>query len=167
MKIDPHHLERIKKNIRKPCEYCDAKKEMVILQRVIMANGHTHVAWICTSCHRYARRSNQWIGYDILEIWIQHNKIPPIDELPIFADKRTDEIQCFVCGHLGAELHHFAPTSLKNYFGNVELWPKEYLCDEHHKLWHSILTPWMPSVSTSDIAVEILRKYYTQKGVST
>lgn len=147
-------------NARRPCEYCQAAIELITLQRVIMSSGHIHVAWICTACGRYARKSKQFIAHAVIEVWEQYGKIPPRDELPIFADNRLPEVRCFVCGQLEAQLHHFAPKALTKYLGDAELWPKEYLCDEHHQLWHSVLTPWMPNVSSTPTAIEIFKTYY-------
>ena len=53
--------------------------------------------------------------------------------------------QCAVCGSYQVELHHFAPKYL---FGDdSDNWPTAYLCREHHKQWHDIVTPNMCKIN--------------------
>ena len=61
----------------------------------------------------------------------QHN----VDKLPVFEDYSQDAPRCVVegCQNVGSEWHHFAP---KHLFEDAEKWPKEYLCQSHHKEWH-------------------------------
>lgn len=48
-------------------------------------------------------------------------------------DART----CDVCGEVGAEEHHWAPRYL---FGDdCEKWPKGFLCQKCHSLWHKVM----------------------------
>lgn len=50
-----------------------------------------------------------------------------------------DNNVCAVCGNKYVELHHFAPVHL---FGSeADRWPMAYLCKEHHKQWHDLVTP--------------------------
>lgn len=48
---------------------------------------------------------------------------------------------CAVCGAIGAEEHHWAPSYI---FGkDAEKWPKSFLCPAHHEEWHQKVTPRM------------------------
>lgn len=53
--------------------------------------------------------------------------------------KEEEQEKCEVCGTLGVEYHHWAPTHL---FGDeADKWPCSYLCRACHKKWHDIVTP--------------------------
>jgi hypothetical protein len=45
------------------------------------------------------------------------------------------------CQGTDIQLHHWAPKCL---FGDeAELWPKSYLCRDHHNMWHTGITDQM------------------------
>lgn len=148
----------------KPCDYCQSQN--VKLRRVIISSGIDQYRWYCDDCTRIARKQGQNIPSWIVQYWYESGKLPiPPSELPLAGDY-TAQAVCCVCGKPGAELHHFAPESLGDYFGGEWVqWPTAYLCKYHHDLWHSVVTPWMPHVKNNPIAQDVLRKYYEAVGV--
>jgi hypothetical protein len=129
---------------------CHACGGTALLRRQIAANSVSQVAWYCERCRQWAEKPVRWIGHDDAgAILAPHLKV--IDDLPVVTDYRTQEYACAVCGELGAEYHHWMPQTLARH---VEVWPDwqhwgqltVYLCRKHHKLWHRLVTPWMPGV---------------------
>lgn len=161
MKITESQRQTLKTWARHDCDHCGADKSLIELRRVIQASGHVHIAWVCTICERFADRQKQWVPRRAWELWCEFGKIDDIEAIPLHADYRNEESACTVCGKIGTQLHHYAPQSLKEYFGNVEAWPKGYLCDDCHTLWACLLTPWQPHVKHLPLSQEIIRRYYT------
>lgn len=58
-------------------------------------------------------------------------------------DNTEDWETCVVCGAMGTEEHHFAPTHLFGIESND--WPVMPLCRPCHKRWHELVTPNMSS----------------------
>lgn len=155
--------ERIASWTRKPCEHCQSAN--VEMRRAITGNAATQYRWYCADCGRIASKSRQNIPHDIIDLWHEAGYLPvDLLSIPLAEDYSTQTV-CFVCGKAGAELHHFAPESLCDYFGGEwTQWPTAYLCKYHHDLWHSVVTPWMPHVCNNAVAQDVLRKYYGAVG---
>ena len=163
-RLTPKERERIASWTRKPCEYCQSAN--VEMRRAITTSKTTQYRWYCLDCGRIASKLRQNIPHDIIDLWHEAGYLP-IDLLDIpLAEDYSTQAACHICGKAGAELHHFAPKSMADYFGSEWVqWPTVYLCKYHHDLWHSIVTPWDPHVNKNNIAQEILRKYYKAVGV--
>jgi hypothetical protein len=98
-------------------------------------NGYDY-AWVCQTCSTMAPFGGpMWIPKDLVESRIAKElceSLPVIVHVPV--------ARCVVCGARGVEEHHWAPRAM---FG-LEVsrqWPTDWLCKEHHDLWHSIVTP--------------------------
>lgn len=95
--------------------------------------------------------------------WIKHElikgKLPPeFYRVGLIVDYRKEP--CVICGDVEAELHHIAPQSLKDYFGETwSKWPTFYLCRTHHRMWHELTTPFLPGYRDSERARAILEKF--------
>lgn len=142
--------------ICRECETCGGK---TVLRKRINTNGAVAYVWWCVACGHYAVKRSQNIPHETVERWFAHRVDgKTTDDIPICADLR--ELQsCEICGSAGAELHHFAPQSLRDYFGDEWVkWPTMYLCKAHHDLWHSCVTPNMPHVRHTEIAQTVLAK---------
>jgi hypothetical protein len=163
-RLTAQELEAIASWKRKPCEYCQS--ENIEMRRAITSSGVTQYRWYCLGCGAIASKTRQNIPHWIIDIWHEAGKLP-IDLLDIpLASDYTAQAVCCVCGKAGAELHHFAPQMLSDYFGGEwTQWPTAYLCKYHHDLWHSIVTPCDPHVRANAIAQDVLRKYYEAVGV--
>lgn len=137
--------EKLESHRRKNCELC-GKIKAVVLRRNIAASGISQVYWYCQDCERMAIKGGKFIGHDVVNYWITDGrlKVAKIDDIPIVTDYSVKQF-CEVCGATGAEFHHIAPQALADLFGDDwYLWPGAYLCQEHHTLWHSIVTWYMP-----------------------
>jgi hypothetical protein len=96
--------------------------------------------WFCLECYKIAAKvgENQFIGHGVL--WDNY-KVKP-EELPVARDRGIDCHPCAICGSRYTEYHHWAPSFLRDSFGeDYNKWPGTWLCREHHKLWHKIVTP--------------------------
>lgn len=101
--------------------------------KVIMASGEIHIRYRCRACHKNLNTNGEWVGKKMLIA-----KNIDIESLPVFDDYTENNPTCAVCGRRGTELHHFAPKEL--FPETFELWPKSYLCKEHHQEWHNKIT---------------------------
>jgi hypothetical protein len=147
-----------------PCRKCGRFDEVKI-RYDIKADKTKQFFWHCDRCNCLA----------VMGIFLPHCVVlPHIDALSdqmrnkFWAERiRNDystETRCCVCGETGAQLHHFAPRSLADYFGNEwHSWPTVYLCQEHHRQWHEIVTWYMPGYKQR--RDEFLQKYYEAVGV--
>lgn len=119
-------LEIIKE---RDCQKCREKRHAKLV-RNIAANGTSQVYWWCFA-HKGA--AGQFITHDkIKAAGIDINDLPIIENY-------SEREQCAVCGSFETELHHWAPHHL---FGDqAEDYPKSYLCQHHHLLWHQLVTP--------------------------
>lgn len=124
-----------------PCGAClyqhgivETEQELV---RWTMANGALFVGWCCLDCNRTVvdRPGRAWLSKkELCERGIDASRLRIIGATgPLDA--------CRKCGHLGAELHHWAPYHL---FGDeADQWPTDYLCRPCHRRWHDLVTPKM------------------------
>ncbi len=103
------------------------------LGRTIMASGEFHVSRRCKLCLKNVTASGQWIPKKQLAGFVDD-----FEALPIFADYRSNNPPCYICGAIGTEEHHFAPKEL--FPETFEKWPKAYLCKLHHREWHNKIT---------------------------
>ena len=79
---------------------------------------------------------------EVQYIIVPHN----LEEIPMIEASLDDsgQYQCAICGVNETEFHHIAPKHLADQFGDEwTLWPGIYLCNRHHRQWHSIVTPGM------------------------
>lgn len=119
------------------CSKCRCETRF-LLHMQLMASGGRHFLWVCQTCNT----RNPGIGggspyYISSELVQQHLSAHQIESLPVIMPDLSN--RCAVCGKREAELHHWAPTGI---FGKESGdWPKDYLCKEHHDLWHLKVTP--------------------------
>lgn len=132
-------------DVPKICCHCSGQD--VRLGRQITKSGVTQYIWYCADCLRTPNRGglNAFVSHVTIARWQQTKKLPQdLTKLRLLNDYREGHY-CVICGRTGVELHHFAPQALAEFFGaDWSSWPAEYLCDEHHELWHSIVTFYMP-----------------------
>ena len=83
------------------------------LARQVAANGSSQVGWRCYGCERWAE--TRWYGHDEVKNHIAKWGYE-FDQIPVVADYRSNA-KCAVCGTFGGEIHHFAPQSLREFFG--------------------------------------------------
>ena len=100
---------------------------------IIARNGTRQIRTVCESCG--------WVG---THSW-GHARFTDEERsaLAVVRDNRTRETaRCEVCNAPEVELHHFAPVHL---FGweEADRWPTAWLCPDHHREWHRIVTPAM------------------------
>lgn len=135
------------------CHECETCGGGVVLRKRINTNGAIAYVWWCATCGHYAVKRKQNIPHETAARWFAHRRGgATLEDVPVCLDLR-DQQNCEICGAVGAELHHFAPQSLRDYFGEEwTKWPTMYLCKEHHDLWHSAVTPNMPHVKHTEIA---------------
>lgn len=124
--------------MKKPrCAHCQG--ESVKLRANVTSSGVRQVAWRCLSCERWAEKPVHWIGYAALTVYLRQFKAS-LDDIPIVHDY-SSATPCVICGEPG-EMHHWAPRAYQARFGDDwVLWPMAPLCQRHHHLWHTIVTP--------------------------
>lgn len=106
------------------------------LHMQLFQNDSEHFVWVCSECRTRNpdRSKNFFIDSELVRKHVSPEKI---ERLPVIMPDLSN--RCAVCGSRGAELHHWAPTGI---FGKESGdWPKDYLCKEHHDLWHLMVTP--------------------------
>lgn len=114
--------------MRDNCKNCGSSEKE--LGRKIISNGTSQLLERCKSCGQ---------NFNGGAIYLSHAHVNgKIEDIPIFEDFRINNPMCEKCGALGTELHHWAPRA---YFNDAEEWPKSYLCQKCHSLWHSVVTP--------------------------
>jgi len=150
-------------NNRPSCRKCHQTDSVNVFYD-IKADSTKQFFWFCEKCKCLAVMGN----------FLPHASIVPrVEALPeelrqrFWRDRlRNDNstlAQCCVCGANGAQLHHFAPQSLVAHFGNEwHNWPTAYLCLDHHRQWHEIVTWYMPGYKQKE--TEFLQKYYAAVG---
>lgn len=113
------------------CKHCQSKNVKVGFG--FRKNGSKVFPMYCDDCGQATgklikKEEANSVNYELKEI--------------VFTSSNTGyltKVKCYVCGHSNVELHHFAPYHL---FGrDADKWPVAYLCKEHHKQWHDIVTP--------------------------
>lgn len=135
------------------CHKC-GHKQNVKLRYQITVNDQCQFFWYCTSC-KCRTPDGAFLPKGLINKFKMPEKFWTVG---LLKDNRHD-VACVVCGKKGAELHHFAPQSLKEYFGeNWCKWPTAYLCVMCHRLWHSAVTPHMPGYRNTAIAREVVDK---------
>lgn len=121
----------------KDCQRCHETVNAILVRNITMS-GISQVYWWCLAgSHPIAKPATQWISHEK----IKKAKIN-IDDLPVIRSYLGSEV-CARCGALNVELHHWAPRHL---FDDAWDWPTNYLCKEHHALWHKLVTPNMTEV---------------------
>jgi hypothetical protein len=116
------------------CSTCKQKTRF-LLHMQLMQSGARHFLWVCQTCN--TRNPGSGPYYISAELIIAHLSTNQIESLPVIMPDLSN--RCAVCGKREAELHHWAPKAL---FGKDSGdWPKDYLCKEHHNLWHLKVTP--------------------------
>ena len=143
---------------RKPtqpsCHRCFIQ-EGVLLKYNITANGKNQYFWYCTRCECITPRGT----------FLRHDEVAQLNLSERFyivalLNNYQINVYCAICGASGAEQHHFAPQSLREYFGdNWGKWPVINLCCQCHRLWHVTVTPWMCGYNSDPTAIEIMQKY--------
>lgn len=119
--------------MNKTCSHCGTS---CLIAKDKAANGSTQVFWWCVHCNNYADPRSPFIphGFVKVNLKIDIDTLPTIERFP-----NNPLPVCVVCGKSGAELHHFAPKHI--FDGESENWPTAYLCDKHHREWHTKVTP--------------------------
>lgn len=118
----------------RPCRRCqhDTVQE---IHKCITHSGSEVFAWRCQEC-------DQWVPQkDSLGVWIKRETLIgnglDLDALPVIMELGE---RCAVCGKRGTEEHHWMPQGLVGK-ERANMWPKDWLCKEHHDEWHRIVTP--------------------------
>lgn len=134
-----------------PCHKCGKPTG---LYYSIRRDGTKQYQWHCADCKRNWSpngNSGYFIPHRLVEQWLSDWKptvLAKFENERCLADYRqidTEQVRCVVCGELGAQNHHFAPQSLAEYFGDdFEKYPQVDLCDYHHRLWHEVVTWYLP-----------------------
>lgn len=111
------------------CGHCG---KTAFYYRQYSANGAVTIVAHCNHCQRNATPGTAF-----------HKKSdhPDFETYEILSDYREQSEPCAVsgCQNRDTEYHHFAPRHL---FGeHADSYPGAYLCKEHHKNWHDIVTP--------------------------
>lgn len=116
------------------CSKCKVNTNF-LLHMQLMESGAKHFLWVCQTCNtRNPGGGPHFIAGDLIRSKLSENQI---ESLPVIMPDMS--IRCAVCGKRGAELHHWGPRGI---FGDdAGNWPKDYLCKEHHDLWHLKVTP--------------------------
>lgn len=145
-----------------PCRKCG---QVTTLRYDINANDIFRYFWYCDTCERITPAGYS-IPHEEIDRWMSSWTETQKDNFYIVRllnDYRGD-IKCAVCQKRGGELHHWAPQSLAAHFGdNWDKWPVVYLCREHHRQWHEIVTWYMSGFEQRKN--EFLQKYYEAVGV--
>jgi len=128
------------------CSHCGA--EDVRMRKQITSSGSIQYAWRCAACNRWAENPMKWIPHDLLKKALERQG-KKIEDVPVIEDYST-LTPCVICSNPG-EFHHWAPQAYESDFG-VEwtAWPTAALCLEHHRQWHSIVTPTLVNHKTKD-----------------
>lgn len=147
-----------------PCRKC-GRVESVIIRYDTKSDATKQFFWYCEQCKCLA----------MMGTFLPHSLvIPHVESLSEAMQQRfwaerirhdySAESRCCVCGTTGAQMHHFAPQSLADHFGNEwHNWPTALLCQDHHRQWHEIVTWYMPGYRQR--RDEFLEKYYEAVGV--
>jgi hypothetical protein len=110
------------------CQHCGSENIGYGLH--INYSGATTVVARCKKCGRAPERGKPF--YSVKDY--------VISSLPVLIDDRPLSEPCAVCGERkGTQYHHFAPRHLFGF--ECESWPGAFLCDQHHREWHSKVTP--------------------------
>jgi len=151
--------------MQKPaCRKC-GQTTNVFLRYDIKANDTLQYFWHCDACERITPMG-QSIPHDTITEWMSTWTDTQKDAFYIkrLRNDYRGDIECAVCHARGGELHHWAPQSLADYFGDDwSDWPQVYLCRKHHRQWHEIVTWYMSGFEQRKD--EFLRKYYEAVGV--
>lgn len=95
----------------------------MIMGRIITRSGVIRAVRFCVLC--FDMDSNQ--------VKMPYNPT----RLPIVRDNRDPSDLCEVCGRVGVEVHHWAPTAI---FGLESYrWPTSNLCTSCHRKWHRMM----------------------------
>lgn len=118
------------------CRICKTRTEAT-LHLKFTNSGSEQFVWICNNCKILNPFNGVlWIKNDTV---YEHLTLDQIREIPILIP--DPYIRCAVCGGRKAELHHWAPRFI--FADECEKWPKDYLCNKHHDMWHKLVTPMM------------------------
>lgn len=136
------------------CSYCHG--ENILLRRTVSGSGINMFFWMCVECQSHAKQDDIWIPHAVISYWIGQGRFKTPEDIPVhveYASKR----RCAICRRYGAEYHHWAPQSMAKFFGDDwAKWPGEYLCKEHHDLWHEIVTPHLHGRRSTKRAKEVM-----------
>jgi hypothetical protein len=144
------------------CNHCRCSKA-VKLRRNITKSNHSQFYWYCTDCQRKATSMEVYfIPHEVIRYWIANGLLPDMESIPIINDYRGEP--CIICGETGVQFHHFAPQAFRELFGEEWIrWPGAYLCDEHHRQWHSVVTFYLPGPGAAH--PEMLERYGAKTNV--
>lgn len=142
------------------CTRCESK-ENVKLRYQITSSGTRQIFWFCIGCNRIAPIPPK-------KFYLSHKEVEGFNLPEEFWKKgliSDNRIVCEICGKLGAEVHHLAPQSLSDFFGeNWQKWPTVKACIDCHRLWHEITTPFLPGYRDSERARKILERFSVLAG---
>lgn len=141
--------------IEKPNCYRCQRSQDIVLRRNIAANGTSQVFWYCKKCKDQAAWGGAWIAHPIVMQYLSHWS-KTIDDIPVAKDYRQQTPTCIICGSSDTEYHHWFP---QKFYDDEEVKPQAalwsevgaYLCRYHHRLWHRIVTPYMPGIGANRI----------------
>ena len=123
---------------RTVCPRCKARGSSTLAIKVF-SNGVKHVFGFCLACLRD-------YGTPIPKKKAQ--KLVDVSALPIMDVYEGEKCAVNDCVKTDTELHHMMPRYIARkawgeQHGNYEAdrWPMVYLCNQHHVMWHDLLTP--------------------------
>jgi len=123
------------------CRHCGSTTS-VKLCRQYTVSGTLQIGYWCVHCERWAKKGAQFIKHNLVSERLEQQGAT-INDLEIVNDYRSNDHRCIICGK-PAQNHHWAPQALKEQFGEEwHLWPKDQLCEHHHRQWHDIVTPYL------------------------
>lgn len=101
------------------------------LVRYVKTNGSVGLRWQCSGCGDFKTFGD--IRHSFLETFGAR-----LSDLPICEDGSTASAPCVICGEIGTEWHHWAPSSI---FSALPAWSDvgAYLCVTHHREWHDVM----------------------------
>jgi hypothetical protein len=94
--------------------------------RIVKSNGLQEARDRCADC------GDWWGGVKLSDLNV------PIESVPLWRDRRTDDHPCERCGDPATESHHWAPVAI---FGwdIANSYPQSWLCRDCHTTWHTTM----------------------------
>ena len=134
---------------RPTCNKCGSHdRENVKVFRINQDDQRHYYQWRCILCDIALPDGNsepekpkyQIAKTEVYEACMKHGI--SIDSIPQMLSANAKS--CRVCGRPATEMHHWLPQSYgKSIAEYGETWATitDYLCSEHHRQWHEIVTP--------------------------
>ena len=127
------------------CSECEGAPSALVVR--MARNGSTQNRAECVECDKLLVFGINQTNIPNLLIWHAQDfrmEIEWAQDVLLIDQTKTDrkcaygDLSPNQCHARDLEYHHFAPKAL---FLDHELWPKKWLCRDHHQEWHSVTTP--------------------------